>query len=41
MQRFTWLIAERDACVMTIIHRIEAGRMSPSDALDRCLGVRH
>lgn len=41
MQRFIRLVAERDECTLSIIWQIEAGRVSSTDALDRCLGVRH
>ena len=44
MQRFIRLMAERDECTLSIIHQIEAGRVSPSDALDtldRCLEAKH
>ena len=44
MQRFIRLVAERDECALSIIRQIEAGRVSPSDALDtldRCLEAKH
>jgi hypothetical protein len=41
MKRFIRLVAERDECALTIIRQIETGRVSPTDALDRCLGTRH
>jgi hypothetical protein len=44
MQRFIQLVAERDECALTIIRQIDAGRVSPTyalDALDRCLGDQH
>ena len=44
MQRFIRLVADRDECALSIIRRIESGRVSPTDALDaldRCLGARH
>ena len=44
MQRFIKLVDERDECALTIIRQIEAGRVSPSDALDtldRCLEAKH
>ena len=43
MQRFIRLVAERDECALSIIRQIEAGRVSPTDALDaleRCQGAR-
>jgi hypothetical protein len=43
MQRFIQLVAERDECALTIIRQIEAGRVSPTDALDaleRCIEAR-
>jgi hypothetical protein len=44
MQRCIHLVAERDECALSIIRQIEAGRVSPTEALDvldRCLGTRH
>jgi hypothetical protein len=41
MQRFIRLVSERNECALTIIRQIEAGRVSPTDALDRCPGMRH
>ena len=44
MQRFIRLVAERDECALQVIRMIEAGRVSPSDALDtldRCLEAKH
>ena len=44
MKRFIQLVAERDECALAIIRQIEAGRVSPSDALDsldRCLEAKH
>ena len=38
MQRFIRLVAERDECALTIIRQVEVRRVSPTDALDRCLG---
>lgn len=44
MQRFIRLVADRNECALSIIRQIEAGRVSPSDALDtldRCLEAKH
>ena len=44
MQRFVRLVADRDECALGIIRQIEAGRVSPTDALDaldRCLATKH
>jgi transposase InsO family protein len=40
MQRFVQLVAERNECALTIIRQIEAGRVSPTDALAMELGRR-
>jgi hypothetical protein len=40
MHLFIRLVAERDECALSIIRQIEAGRVSPTDALDRCLDTR-
>ena len=44
MERFIKLAAERDECALKVIWLIEAGRVTPYDALDtldRCLEVKH
>ena len=33
--------AEREKCALTIIRQIEAGKVSPTDVLDRCLEAKH
>ena len=40
IQRFIRLVAERDEYTLKIIRQIEAGRVSPTDALDACLESR-
>ena len=44
MQRFIGLVTDRYKCALSIIRRIESGRLAPTDALDaldRCLGARY
>lgn len=44
MQRFIGLVTDRYKCALSIIRRIESGRLAPTDALDaldRYLRARH
>jgi hypothetical protein len=41
MLRFIKLVTERDECALQIIRRIEAGTLSPGEALERCQMARH